>query len=84
MAALVDVPLFARATVDPNSEVAAALVLVRFLVAVPIGAVIGGALCRNRSRAPVIAAAGMALSAVAFVAMVSWSATALGGGSALE
>lgn len=80
MAALVDVPLFARATVDPNSEVAAALVLVRFLVAVPVGAVIGGALCRRRALAPVIAGAGMALAAGAFVAMASWSATALGGG----
>ena len=80
MAALVDVPLFARATVDPNSEVSAALVLVRFLVAVPIGAVIGGALCRSRSRAPVVAATGMAMAAVSFVAMASWSATALGGG----
>ncbi|HEY2303508.1 MAG TPA: MFS transporter, partial [Acidimicrobiales bacterium] len=79
MAALVDVPLFARATVAPNSEVAAALVLVRFLVAVPIGAVIGGALCRSRSRAPVVAATGMAMAAVSFVAMASWSATALGG-----
>ena len=80
MVALIDVPLFARATVDPNSEVAAALVLVRFLVAVPIGAVIGGALCRSRSRAPVVAATGMAMAAASFVAMASWSATALGDG----
>jgi MFS family permease len=80
MAALVDVPLFARATVDPKSEVDAALVLVRFLVAVPIGAVIGGAVCRSRSRAPVVAGVGMALSAGAFLSMTSWSATALGGG----
>ena len=80
MAALIDVPLFARATVDPTSEVAAALVLVRFLVAVPIGALIGGALCRRRTLAPAIAAFGMTLAAVAFVAMTSWSATSLGGG----
>jgi len=80
MAALVDVPLFARATVDPNSEVAAALVLVRFLAAVPIGAVIGGVLCRDRGRAPLIAGGGMALATVAFIAMASWSATSLGGG----
>ncbi len=80
MAALVDVPLFARATVDPNSEVAAALVLVRFLVAVPIGAVIGGALCRRSVPAPLVAAGGMAMAAGAFVVMASWSATALGGG----
>jgi MFS family permease len=80
MAALVDVPLFARATVDPNSEVAAALVLLRFLVAVPIGAVIGGAACRGRRLAPVVAAIGMAMAAGAFLLMTSWSATALGGG----
>ena len=42
--------------------------------------VIGGALCRSRSRAPVVAATGMAMAAVSFVAMASWSATALGGG----
>ena len=80
MAALVDVPLFARSTVDPNSETAAALVLLRFLLAVPVGAVIGGILCRHRGRAAYVAAAGMALSTVGFVAMAGWSATALGGG----
>jgi MFS family permease len=80
MAALVDIPLFARATADPNSEVAAALVLVRFLVAVPVGAVIGGALCRKRALAPAVATVGMALAAGAFVFMASWSATAVGGG----
>jgi MFS family permease len=81
MAALVGVPLFARATVDPDSEVGAAAVLIRFLIAVPIGAVLGGALCRGRARAraSIVAAAGMGLSTAAFVAMSSWSATALGG-----
>ncbi len=80
MAALIDVPLFARSTVDPGSETSAALVLLRFLVAVPIGAVLGGVLCRHRSRAAYVAAGGMALATLAFVAMTSWSATALGGG----
>ena len=80
MAALVDVPLFARSTVDPTSETSAALVLLRFLVAVPIGAVIGGVLCRDRTRAAYLAAAGMTLSTLSFLAMTSWSATALGGG----
>ncbi len=80
MAALVDVPLFARATVDPYSEVSAALVLVRFLVAVPIGAVAGGALCRRRALAPFVAATGMGLAAASFLVMTTWSATALGGG----
>ncbi len=80
MAALVDVPLFARSTVDPNSEVSAALVLVRFLVAVPVGALAGGILCRRRSAAPIVAAAGMGLATASFVTMTTWSATALGGG----
>ncbi|MDA8045236.1 MAG: MFS transporter [Actinomycetota bacterium] len=80
MAALIDVPLFARSTVDPGSETAAALVLLRFLVAVPVGAVVGGALCRHRGRAPYLAATGMALATIAFLTMTSWSATALGGG----
>jgi MFS family permease len=80
MAALIDVPLFARATVDTNSEVGAALVLIRFLVAVPVGAVLGGFLCRARRMAPYIAASGMVLSTGAFLVMTTWSATALGGG----
>lgn len=80
MAALIDVPLFARATVYPDSETSAALVLVRFLIAVPIGAIAGGALCRARWMAPYVAAAGMALSTVAFVGMTRWGATSLGGG----
>lgn len=80
MAALVDVPLFARSTVYPNSETSAALVLLRFLVAVPLGAVAGGALCRDRSRAAYVAAGGLVIATAAFIAMTSWSATALGGG----
>jgi MFS transporter, DHA2 family, triacylglyceride efflux pump len=80
MAALVDIPLFARSTVYPGSETSAALVLLRFLVAVPIGAVLGGVLCRHRGRAAYVGAAGMALSTIAFISMSSWSATALGGG----
>ena len=80
MAALLDVPLFARATVDPNSEVAAALVLVRFLVAVPVGAIVGGVICRTRATAPFVAALGMTLATVSFVFMASWAQTSLGGG----
>ncbi len=84
MAALVDVPLFARSTVDPNSEVAAALVLLRFLIAVPVGAVAGGLLCRDRRFAPWIAAAGMAAATLSFLGMAAWSSTALGGGPRLS
>lgn len=77
MAALVDVPFFARATVDPNSQLGAALVLLRFLVAVPVGAVAGGALVRRPGREAAVAATGMALATAAFGAMAGWPAAAL-------
>jgi MFS family permease len=78
--ALVDVPLFARATSQPNSQVGAALVLLRLLAAVPVGAIIGGVCCRRPGAGPVTAAAGLALSAAAFVSMTSWSASSLTSG----
>ena len=78
VAALVDVPLFARATTTPGDQLGAALVLLRLLVAVPVGAVAGGWLCR--SLAPrVIAAGGMVLAAGAFVAMTGWGERSLDG-----
>ena len=76
MAALLDVPVLARATIFPNSQLGAALVLLRFLVGVPLGAVLGGWLSQrigNRATA----AAGMAGSAAAFGVMTSWTATTL-------
>ena len=71
VAALVDVPLFARATTTPGDQLGAALVLLRLLVAVPVGAVAGGWLCRVVPPR-VVAGAGMALAAVAFVVMTGW------------
>jgi MFS family permease len=76
MAALVDVPVFARTTVDPDSQVAAALVLARLLLAVPVGAVLGGLLV-GRAGYRAVAGAGMLLSALMFVLMAGWSATTL-------
>ena len=76
MAALLDVPILARATVFPNSQLGAALVLLRLLVGVPIGAVAGGWLSQ-RAGNRTVAAAGMALSAAAFGLMTSWTATTL-------
>ena len=76
IAALVDVPFFARSTIDTTSQFGAAVVLVRFLVAVPVGAVVGGFICRRRSDAGT-AAGGMALAALAFVPMASWGLHAL-------
>ena len=76
IAALIDVPLFARTTVYQDSQLLAALVLVRFLVALPIGAIIGGYLTRTVS-AGLLTAVGMVMAAGAFVWMSTWDATSL-------
>jgi MFS transporter, DHA2 family, triacylglyceride efflux pump len=76
MAALLDVPVLARATIYPSSQLGAALVLLRFLVGVPLGAVLGGWLCQ-RAGNRATAAVGMAVSAAAFAVMTSWTATTL-------
>jgi MFS family permease len=76
MAALLDIPVLARATVDPNSQLGAALVLLRLLVGVPIGAVAGGWLSQRLGNR-VVAATGMAITAAAFLLMTSWTATTL-------
>jgi MFS family permease len=76
IAALIDIPLFARTTIYTDSQLMAALVLVRFLVALPVGAVVGGYLTRLMG-AGVITAAGMLLAAGGFLLMTRWEATAL-------
>ena len=50
-AALVDIPIYARITTYPDSQLGAALVLVRLLAALPVGAVLGGYLLRHASYA---------------------------------
>jgi MFS family permease len=76
IAALVDIPIFARITVYQDSQLLAALVLVRLLVALPAGALLGGYLLR-RVPAGVITAVGMAMAAVGFVWMAQWGLTSL-------
>ena len=78
VAALVDVPLFARATTTSGDQLGAALVLLRLLVAVPVGAVAGGWLCRTVAPR-IVAAGGMALTALAFLAMTAWDERSLDG-----
>jgi MFS family permease len=78
VAALVDVPLFARATTTPGDQLGAALVLLRLLIAVPVGAVAGGWLCRIVAPRGV-AGIGMALAAVSFAAMTGWDERSLDG-----
>ncbi len=76
IAALVDIPFFARLTVYRDSQLDAALVLVRFLITLPVGAVLGGWLLRYLP-ARVLTPIAMLLSAVAFLHMATWDATSL-------
>jgi MFS family permease len=71
IAALVDVPIFARVTTFEDSQLGAALVLVRFLAALPVGALAGGYLIR---RMPLggLSAVGMTAAAAGFVWMAQW------------
>ncbi len=76
IAALVDIPVYARLTTYKTSQLMAALVLLRLLVAIPIGAVAGGFLTR-RLPAGVVCAGGMALATIGFVWMTHWGAHSL-------
>jgi MFS family permease len=79
IAALVDIPFFARLTAYPDSQLDAALVLVRFLAALPVGALIGGWLTRWVDAAW-LAGAAMLLAAVGFFWMSTWGRDALESG----
>jgi MFS family permease len=76
IAALVDIPIFARITVHSDSQLAAALVLLRFLVGLPVGALVGGWLT-HRQPAGVVTALGMATSCVGFAWMSTWGLESL-------
>ena len=76
IAALVDIPIFARVTAYPDSQLGAALVLVRLLAALPVGALLGGWLIRRVPVGP-LAAGGMVLAAVSFAWMATWDRGAL-------
>jgi MFS family permease len=75
VAVVVDVPLLSRLT-QGTDETDAALVLVRFLVAVPVGAVLGGWLLRRLGPA-LVAAPGLALAAASILAMAQWERSSL-------
>ena len=75
MVALVDVPILGRLVFSQN-ELDSGLLLTRFLVGVPVGALIGGAVA-SRAGERVTAAAGIAISAVAFFQMSGWRADEL-------
>ena len=76
IAALIDIPIFARTTIYGDSQLMAALVLVRFLVALPVGAIVGGFLTRGLP-AGVVTAIGMVFAAAGFVWMSRWDLSAL-------
>lgn len=76
IAALVDIPIFARITVYGDSQLSAALVLVRFLVGLPIGAFLGG-WWTHRAPAGVVTAVGMLLSSAGFLMMSRWGLESL-------
>jgi MFS family permease len=75
VAVVVDVPLLAR-LVSGADEAEAALVLVRFLVAVPVGALAGGGAVRRLGDGPV-AALGLGVAAAALAVMSTWSTGSL-------
>ena len=70
VAVVVDVPLLAR-LVHTESETVAAFVLVRFLVAVPVGALVGGWSLRWLGDG-LVSGAGLALATVGLVIMSTW------------
>jgi hypothetical protein len=76
VAALVDIPVFARVTVYTDSQLSAALVLLRFLLGLPIGAFLGGWLT-HRLPPGVVTAVGMVFSTVGFVWMSQWGLESL-------
>jgi MFS family permease len=76
IAALVDVPIFARVTTYEDSQLGAALVLVRLLAALPVGALAGGYLIRHVPLGA-LSAAGMIAAAIGFVWMAQWGLYAL-------
>ena len=71
VAVVVDVPVLARLTLT-SSETGAAFVLVRFLVAVPVGALLGGWSLR-RLPDGLVSGTGLLLACVGLLAMSRWA-----------
>jgi MFS family permease len=75
MVALVDVPLLGR-LVFSLDQLGSGLLLSRFLVGIPVGAVLGGWLA-GRVGGRIVAVGGMLISAAAFLQMSTWPANEL-------
>lgn len=76
IAILVDIPVLARTVISGADQLDAALVLIRFLVALPVGALLGGWLLR-RVRPALVAATGMALGTAGIAIMATWGTGSL-------
>jgi MFS family permease len=70
VAIVVDVPFLARLTVT-GSQTTAALLLVRFLVALPVGAFLGGWML-NRAGPAAVASAGLVMAGTGLALMSGW------------
>lgn len=78
---VVDVPLLAHLVIEDATETQAAFVLVRFLVAVPVGALLGGWSLRRLGDG-LVSGVGLLLAAAGLVVMTSWGRGSLGHASA--
>lgn len=78
VAVVVDVPILARTVVPGSSQLDAALVLLRFLVALPVGALLGGWLLHRYGPA-LLAGGGMALGTAGLAVMATWGMGSLDG-----
>lgn len=77
VAVVVDVPIFARLT-HTDSQTEAAYVLLRFLAAVPVGALLGGVALRRVGPA-ILTSGGLLLALGGLAAMAGWTGGALAG-----
>lgn len=76
IAALVDIPIYARLTAYGGSQLGASLVLLRLLIAIPVGAILGGYACR-KIPTHIVAGVGMLLAAAGFLAMTFWGPSSI-------
>lgn len=76
VALVVGIPVLVRTATPGSDQLDAALVLMRFLVAVPVGAWLGGHLLHRRPAA-LVAAVGLASAAAALAVSASWDQRSL-------